>query len=821
MNCSIAYYNYLITQLTEKGDESFDPADMRVQKAGFLKKNFLKKKKNGFLKNVLRTFTKEKCMLQLVKIHNNTKSLCLYAMYLVRCQQYVLAEEYFLNSIKDDPINSFALIQYYYFLSLCGLHSAAEHSLRVIEEQTKTKVISPYCGKELGGVVKVFVGNGTFKSLSVTATTTAMDIVAQVAHTLKREHDPLQLQLAVIDPGLSVKKMAGDLWKNEVDWANVWDTAKKKEVLRASSLPFIFLQRPNNTSFLYLQNVVSPLSPIPLYKVLNSQKTLPQESQAFLKDDINFVTYLLNYDHSDGLLEALFFAAPLIISLDSLRQCLEVSLESSKVASLLDLWVITSEDFDLQELESIFLLAFSSPNAEMFQLLEEKRHLVRRVTHAEEEMAEFLELSKKLPQLVPAEGKVMFISDPLFDLGTHLTTHRVFPETKSTFIFQTCFHVRDKDSDEIKELAEHLRVWAAMVQFQITPRHFLLYSSRQLERNIPTSIMAALLYESKISEWVLNEILSANETPEEPLQDLQNQLKCLVCSPSLPPSASSLSSSLSSSSSPSASPVLSPPNTPPPSPCTCTCTASSSSADPCLRTFEKFVDLAIESCNIGDLSTAIAIVDALMSPDIQSVHAGWGKLPEHRAVRWKFERSVPYIHFGVTGSTPPEEILSKYSNALEVLQKTSHVYLSSIRRTMTFLRSFAVLVPMDPETKKPVLDVGTVSAAYPIVKRATQGIQRGSGKIGRLFRHWNGLESPLARSLVGGPLRGVHSYLADSARIQAFQTFSSVPLVMVGEETSALPAAGQLLLDGATQPKKIQETLRKKNDGVRKKGGNR
>ena len=412
MNCSTAYYYYLLTHLSERGEDYFDLTDMRVQKAG-------------------------KCIQQLVKIHNTTKSLCLFAMYLVRCQKFVLAEENFLDSIKDDPTNSFALIEYYYFLDQCGLNSAAEHCLRVIEEQTKTKVMSPYRGIELGGVIKVFVENGSFKSLSVTATTTAMDILAQVTYSLKITFDPLRMQLCVVDPGLSVKQMAGDGWKNEVDWENVWETAKRKEILPASSLPFIFLQRPKNTSFLYLRKVSSPLSPIPLSKVVKEQKAqmLP-ESLVFVRDEIDFITHMLDNTHSEDHLEALLFAAPVIISQENLRNCLgNTCVESAQVMNVLDIWAITHQsDFDRSDLENLCILARSSPLCESLRVLEEKNALAIRIAREEKEIELFLHVSRWLGKLGYLGKGACSLSDsnPFFDLNAYLSVHQVF-------IFLFCF----------------------------------------------------------------------------------------------------------------------------------------------------------------------------------------------------------------------------------------------------------------------------------------------------------------------------------------------------------------------------------------------
>ena len=129
---------------------------------------------------------------------------------------------------------------------------------------------------------------------------------------------------------------------------------------------------------------------------------------------------------------------------------------------------------------------------------------------------------------------------------------------------------------------------------------------------MPNAIIMGLLYESKISEWVMNEVLNVKREKEsEGVKGGETEGgSCsypLASPPSSPPSSPTSSPTLLPPSSPTSSPSL-PPST------ACSAPPSSSSHEPCLRTFEKFVDLAIESCNIGDLCTTIAIVDALMSP---------------------------------------------------------------------------------------------------------------------------------------------------------------------------------------------------------------
>ena len=159
----------------------------------------------------------------------------------------------------------------------------------------------------------------------------------------------------------------------------------------------------------------------------------------------------------------------------------------------------------------------------------------------------------------------------------------------------------------------------------------------------------------------------------------------------------------------------------------------------------------------------------------------------------------------------------RYNNALDALQKTSHLYVSSLRRTMLVLKSVSSLIPIDPETKKPVLDTGAVSIMYPVVKGATQGLQRGSGKIGVYFKQLigkgeGGWGVKLGRELAEGPLRVLFLYLADVSRLEASLTFSSIIPVMIREEI-AFVVSGVGSVKGGLK--------KRREEGGRKKGGSR
>ena len=136
---------------------------------------------------------------------------------------------------------------------------------------------------------------------------------------------------------------------------------------------------------------------------------------------------------------------------------------------------------------------------------------------------------------------------------------------------------------------------------------------------------------------------------------------------------------------------------------------------------------------------------------------------------------------------------------------------------MMFLKSVSSIIPLDPETKKTVLDTGAVSIVYPVVKGATQGLLRGSGKIDIYFKQL-AKEGPegkwdveLGRELSEGPLKLLYLYLSDVSRLTASLTFSSVIPVMIREEVSFVGGGGG----------KGGGVKRRKEEGGRKKGGSR
>ena len=145
--------------------------------------------------------------LLLLSDPTNSKSLLLKAMFLLKSRDFRRAEECFLKSIESNPANSFCLLEYRSFLLSCGMESAANFIYRIIDEFSFHKIFSPFSGLELGGVIKVFEGDGSFKSLSITATTPASDVLVMVCHASKTFYSNRQCVLVALDSQIPLYKV--------------------------------------------------------------------------------------------------------------------------------------------------------------------------------------------------------------------------------------------------------------------------------------------------------------------------------------------------------------------------------------------------------------------------------------------------------------------------------------------------------------------------------------------------------------------------------------------------------------------------------------
>ena len=159
---------------------------------------------------------------------------------------------------------------------------------------------------------------------------------------------------------------------------------------------------------------------------------------------------------------------------------------------------------------------------------------------------------------------------------------------------------------------------------------------------------------------------------------------------------------------------------------------------------------------MGDISTSIAVLDALNSNRVHQAQLGWSVLSSHRgkerglgrgvkkgvgrntplmkralfffvdidsfsfspfpliAIRCKFESSVPYLHFSISSATKTSEYLHLYENALHYLKQRSEegVYLSNFHRICSYLTSIGSILDPLPSSSSSSSSTSTSSSSF-------------------------------------------------------------------------------------------------------------
>ena len=255
----------------------------------------------------------------------------------------------------------------------------------------------------------------------------------------------------------------------------------------------------------------------------------------------------------------------------------------------------------------------------------------------------------------PKKSRPKSIVPPNFKATMTMTGSGGFV-VRNAFSKPFSFILRDEKPEDLTKVAEQLRLWVMTIQSNIQPQDFLSFSRQCRDRDLPESISLGLLYEQCISEWVMNEVADEDAT----------------------------------------SPTI-------------------SKFEPSLRSFEAFVDLAARSYQIGDLSTAIAIVDALNSDPVTQLHPNWTQSCLHRTIRCKFFSSSPFLHFALSSSMTTEEYFQNYLEAITLFDKSKMVCLPNITRVMLFVRSIGPIVM--EHLSGPKLPLSTANIFYSVVSK--------------------------------------------------------------------------------------------------------
>jgi tetratricopeptide (TPR) repeat protein len=110
---------------------------------------------------------------------NDKRLLCSYAQFLVRSQRFERAEDFFLRALTVDPNYSYALMEYGNFLCARGKTEAGNAVLhRAAAVHSRVETQSAITGRVAGGVLRVYLADGTYKTVAVKANTPVADVKA-------------------------------------------------------------------------------------------------------------------------------------------------------------------------------------------------------------------------------------------------------------------------------------------------------------------------------------------------------------------------------------------------------------------------------------------------------------------------------------------------------------------------------------------------------------------------------------------------------------------------------------------------------------------
>jgi tetratricopeptide (TPR) repeat protein len=126
--------------------------------------------------------------------------LCCYAEFLERCQRGERAEDYYLRALEVDPAFLYGNLAYGMYLSRRGLPDA-DMFLNRGAQRTKhgNMAVSPFAGTVPGSRIRIYLADGTFKTVAVTVGMTTNEIEDRLTAVLigrlgsKKQFTPDQL----------------------------------------------------------------------------------------------------------------------------------------------------------------------------------------------------------------------------------------------------------------------------------------------------------------------------------------------------------------------------------------------------------------------------------------------------------------------------------------------------------------------------------------------------------------------------------------------------------------------------------------------------
>ena len=145
----------------------------------------------------------------------DTTALCLYGMFLFKTRNFVKSEESFLLSLEANPENKYALLQYCNFLDVLGHPASA--SAFYDEFIVLKHILSPLTYKEEANHIRVFLEDGSFKSLTLTASTTVTEIAILMCKARGVTYHSKEWALFRVEPKVDVQDLSRAQWENILD----------------------------------------------------------------------------------------------------------------------------------------------------------------------------------------------------------------------------------------------------------------------------------------------------------------------------------------------------------------------------------------------------------------------------------------------------------------------------------------------------------------------------------------------------------------------------------------------------------------------------
>ena len=526
----------------------------------------------------------------------DSMNLCLYALYLIQRDNLVKAEKfvfvffyssfywlswegiqislffslrfffyrYFIRALDENPRNGFALVEYYKFLNRVKLFTASELLPSLMLKMIDAPIVSPVDGSQLGGVIKVYGEDGSFKSLNVVATFTTLDVCQALMTAMKVSFEPMKSHLYLV-------KQERDVSAKE---------SKFKQRLDPAMYPWILLQGRGGSHILYYESRPSPMDRSSLSPLLF--QGFPKIDEIILSVDglLSAVVGGVGDEFTQRILyQTFFFVFPLFLEkkeevveflFRSMNQTWYISLTSEWVANfgmfpeleITDIVQMFSScssfgsnrpppDFDLLtqirkehsaeievvlELREFFLSCFSSGE-------DSGRGEREKEEEKEEEDPGLISSSggsggdwnKKWKEKKKGKRRQIFLDGSgsrgsgsgsgsglrRGDRQVGLGTSSSLSLSSSPFDF---FLLRSFKRANVPTLATHLRTWVLSLAFHIYPRDFMWYFVKNRkeeeddEENIGCGAIAALKeYEKGIGEWVLSEVADTVSSPSQTL----------------------------------------------------------------------------------------------------------------------------------------------------------------------------------------------------------------------------------------------------------------------------------------------------------------